>query len=394
MTKNSLIKCINGNQANHQNTKSIFSIKRPSMTKASVILTSYNNSHNLKKCLVSLINQCYDWNLIDLEIIVVDSGSTDDSIEILNNYKDKIKIILNRSYSHRLSPAMARNIGVQRSKGNILIFSDTDCCLPPNWIKNIISFFKNPNIDCVVGSREPDKGEGVGTFYRKCEFILRSRKFAISKSLLINRETVHREVPLILIAANNFAIKKEVWNKLGGMKTSFRQPAGEDIMLELEILKRGYNILFTPAVKVIHNHPLSLKKLFRKAFQQGESIALINKYFKKHIYWKHFLQLKNFLKNIFFFGAFFLIIIIVNLSWYYKIITLFDILLVIIGNETLKAKKRLGVILKNKNKICKKKYRLSFLELFYFVIIDFFVKSARLGGFIYSSSKLRFNFNK
>ena len=100
------------------------------MIKTSVIITSYNNSHNLEQCLSSLINQSYDQNLIDLEIIIVDSGSTDNSIEILKKYKDKIKVILKPQYLPCLSPAIARNIGVKNSEGDILIFSDSDCIFP------------------------------------------------------------------------------------------------------------------------------------------------------------------------------------------------------------------------------------------------------------------------
>jgi glycosyltransferase involved in cell wall biosynthesis len=64
------------------------------MIKVSVIVTSCNNAHNLERCLNSLLNQDYDKRVVDLEIIVVDSDSTDGSFKILNKYKDRIKIIL------------------------------------------------------------------------------------------------------------------------------------------------------------------------------------------------------------------------------------------------------------------------------------------------------------
>lgn len=113
------------------------------MINVSVIITSYNNSHNLKNCLESLLSQNYDQKVINLEIIIVDSGSTDNSIEILNNYKDKekIKIVLNPTEFPRLSPAQARNIGVENSKGDILLFTDSDCTLPINWVKEIVISF-------------------------------------------------------------------------------------------------------------------------------------------------------------------------------------------------------------------------------------------------------------
>lgn len=181
------------------------------MMKASVIITSYNNAHNLVKCLNSLITQNYDQSLIDLEIIFVDSGSTDSSIKILNNYRNKIKIILNPGCAQkRLSPALARNLGAEKANGEILIFSDADCFFLPDWIKRTLSNFKNKEIDCVLGSREPDIGKGLGTYIRKYNFILYSRKFRVLEVLLMNQKALRQGFPLILMAANNFAITKEV----------------------------------------------------------------------------------------------------------------------------------------------------------------------------------------
>lgn len=112
------------------------------MIKTSIIVISYNNFHNLEQCLISLISQNYNRNIIDLEIIVVDSGSTDSSIEILKRYNDKIKIILKPSHLPHLSPAVARNTGVNNSTGDILIFTDGDCTPPLNWAESMVNSFE------------------------------------------------------------------------------------------------------------------------------------------------------------------------------------------------------------------------------------------------------------
>lgn len=59
------------------------------MLNLSVIIINYNNSYNLKNCLESLLSQSYDRNFIDAEMIIVDSGSADDSLNILNKYENK-----------------------------------------------------------------------------------------------------------------------------------------------------------------------------------------------------------------------------------------------------------------------------------------------------------------
>jgi len=173
------------------------------MIKVSVIVTSYNNAHNLERCLNSLLNQNYDKRFIDSEIVVVDSGSTDGSIEILIKYKDRIKIILKPkefSFFTRLSPAQARNIGAQNSKGEILIFTDSDCVLPLDWVREMVASFQKYQVDCIIGNREPDIGEGLGTFVRRYDFILYSNKFIISEPLIINKNTLQKKHPLCFIS--------------------------------------------------------------------------------------------------------------------------------------------------------------------------------------------------
>lgn len=89
------------------------------MKKVSIIVTSYNNSHNLEHCIESLINQNYDKNIIDLEIIFVDSGSTDSSIDVLNRYKDRIKTVLKPQKTLRLSPQRWRAISELKTQGEM-----------------------------------------------------------------------------------------------------------------------------------------------------------------------------------------------------------------------------------------------------------------------------------
>ena len=360
------------------------------MVKASIIITSYNNLHNLEECLKSLINQNYDRNLIDLEMIIVDSGSTDNSIEILDKYKEKIKVILKPSHLPRLSPAIARNIGVQNSKGDILIFSDSDCIFPSDWVKDMIASFKNPQIDCVIGSREPDVGQGLGTFIRRYDFILYSNKFSIQKAIIINKRGLQEDTPFVLMAGNNFAIKKEVWNKLGGMRTVFKHPAGEDIMLEIELIKSSYNFLFNPRSKVIHIHPVSLIKVFQKAFQNGEATYFLSKYSNNFVNWRHFAQrghifnLKSLLLNILLIVSLLLIVALLKLPLLIKLIGLFVLFLIILTNRLIGLRNKLDLILNSKGEEYKRIYKTSLFQLFHFNIIHFLLKSTALISFLWT----------
>lgn len=347
------------------------------MKKISIIVTSYNNSHNLEHCIESLINQNYDKNTIDLEIIFVDSGSTDNSIDILNRYKDRIKTILKPQKTIRLSPAMARNIGAENAKGDILILMDSDCIFSQDSVRDMADCFKDPKIDCVIGNREPDFGKGLGTFMRRYDFILYSNKFTISEKLLINKKSIQEGIPLILLSGNNFAIKKELWKKLGGMKSVFKNPAGEDIMLEAEIIKNNGNILFCPENKIKHIHPISLKDFFRKSIQWSEATYLLDKHSNGFIGWRnfaergHILNLRDFLICVLFIISILLVAVFLKISLYIILAVCIIIPLSFFIGKLLCINRKLKSILNLKGENYKRNYELTLLKLFYFSLFHF-----------------------
>lgn len=107
------------------------------MKKVSVIVPVYNSSMYLKECIDSIINQTYK----NLEIIIVDDKSTDNSVEIIKNYKDKrIKLI---ELDVNSGVAIARNKGVEVATGNYICYIDSDDYWKREKIEKQIKFIKN-----------------------------------------------------------------------------------------------------------------------------------------------------------------------------------------------------------------------------------------------------------
>lgn len=101
----------------------------------SVIIPVYNSSKYLNKCLESLLAQTF----CDFEAILIDDGSTDNSLEICRNYakKDKrIKLI----YSHNGGPSKARNLGLEQVTAKWITFIDSDDYVTPNYLENFIKY--------------------------------------------------------------------------------------------------------------------------------------------------------------------------------------------------------------------------------------------------------------
>lgn len=98
----------------------------------SIIVPLYNKEQYIKKCIVSLINQTYS----NLEIIIINDGSTDNSLEIVENIKDpriKIFTIKNGGVSN------ARNFGIKQANGDYLMFVDSDDYVSKEYVESFVS---------------------------------------------------------------------------------------------------------------------------------------------------------------------------------------------------------------------------------------------------------------
>lgn len=118
------------------------------MVKVSIIIPNYNRANYIAETVNSVINQTYtNW-----ECIIVDDGSTDNSCEIVQSYKDKDERIqwINRNRLPKGAPT-CRNIGVEHANGKYLIFLDSDDLLAPHCLDQRINIMENhPELDLAV----------------------------------------------------------------------------------------------------------------------------------------------------------------------------------------------------------------------------------------------------
>lgn len=114
------------------------------MDLVSIIIPVYNVEKYLERCILSVINQSYK----DIEIILVNDGSTDDSLKICQKYEtlDK-RIILIDQKNAGLSGA--RNSGLKYASGEYIVFIDSDDYVSVNYIKNLLLAAKEKNLDIV-----------------------------------------------------------------------------------------------------------------------------------------------------------------------------------------------------------------------------------------------------
>lgn len=120
------------------------------MIKLSIVIPVYNTEKYLQKCLDSIFMQ----NFTNFEVICVDDGSTDNSLEILARYKD-ITVIKQTNKGS----GVARNLGLQQAKGEYVLFMDSDDWLVDGALEKIIHEAKNLDLDILIfGGKIYSKG--------------------------------------------------------------------------------------------------------------------------------------------------------------------------------------------------------------------------------------------
>ena len=115
------------------------------MYKISVIIPVFNSSLYLDHCLSTVVNQ----TLKDIEIILIDDGSTDNSLSIIKGYAKKYSNIKYISKANE-GQAIARNLGIQMASGEFIAFVDSDDYIELDMLEELYNIAKLKSSDIVV----------------------------------------------------------------------------------------------------------------------------------------------------------------------------------------------------------------------------------------------------
>lgn len=122
--------------------------------KFSIIVPVFNTGQYVDRCVNALLAQDYPRD--QFEIIAVDNGSSDDSLERLGKYS-RVKIV---QEAKRGSYA-ARNAGAARASGALLAFTDSDCAPRPDWLQQIEAYLERNSCQVVQGARQVVADSGL-----------------------------------------------------------------------------------------------------------------------------------------------------------------------------------------------------------------------------------------
>ncbi|MBY7822349.1 glycosyltransferase [Vibrio fluvialis] len=187
----------------------------------SIVICVLNREKDIKKVLDSLLSQLYS----EIEVIFVDNGSTDSTVEIIRKCKDQ-RVILADGSEFLGSPYSARNMGISLASGDVIAFMDG---YPENtWVLNAVEFMKQGHFDIVAGRviLPTDKTSSIYEIYDS----------------IFSLDVMHMVSKYSSAPTANLLIKKTIFDHVGCFDENIR--SGGDILLTSTATKLGYRIGF------------------------------------------------------------------------------------------------------------------------------------------------------
>lgn len=230
----------------------------------SVVLVTKNAEKYLDRCIESLVGLDYPRNRY--EVIVIDGVSNDKSLDIIKKYKG-VKLFINEK--EIIGPG--RNLGISVAGGEYIAFTDSDCVVKMDWLKNLVAGILSAEND-VVAVGGPNKiFDEDPVFARMVGY---SQETFLGSGGSAQSYDITKPMYVPSIPNCNILYKKEVIKKEG---YDNRIKIGEDLDLNFRLNNKGYRFLYLPDAVVWHHRRNSFKSFVKNMFGYGEAMIKVSK---------------------------------------------------------------------------------------------------------------------
>jgi GT2 family glycosyltransferase len=231
----------------------------------SIVIPNYNGEKILEKNLPKVLEAVKNYKKGQVEIIIPDDPSTDNSKQVIavfiNSIKDKHIVGKTIENKNKAEGGFSKNVnrGVTLATGDILILLNSDVAPHKNFLEPLLSHFSDEKVfavGCMDESIEEGKtvlrGRGVGSWKR---------------GFLIHKEGKLDKTNTLWVSGGSSAFRKNIWDKLGGLDPLYNPFYWEDIDLSYRAQKAGYKTLFETKSVVLHEHEQgAIKTKFKSAY--------------------------------------------------------------------------------------------------------------------------------
>ncbi|MGV2827843.1 glycosyltransferase family 2 protein [Myxosarcina sp. GI1(2024)] len=233
----------------------------------SVVIPTYNRLPILKKCLLALENQEIDRHRIrDYEVILVDDGSTDNTLEWICQHKEQLSHVKVYRQQHQ-GAAAARNLGVKQTVGDTIVFIDSDLIVTEKFLQ--------AHVDALTAGKQKLGSDRLFTY----GWVINTNNFENPTS----EPYKITDFSAAYFATGNVAIAKKWLEKAGLFDTSFQLYGWEDLELGVRLKKLDLKLIKCPAAVGYHWHPAfsleEVPQLIEKEIHRGRMGVL---FYQKH----------------------------------------------------------------------------------------------------------------
>lgn len=217
----------------------------------SIIMRSFNEGWALRETLPALQSQEFrNW-----ELIVIDSGSTDGSVELIRAAKPRhfVKI-----QPHEYNPSRVMNHGMQLARSEFGIFLNADATPQnPNWLRPLVNALFDPQTAAVFGKQipRPDCKAVFAHDYERC--------------FGEERESASWEHFFSMVSSG---IRKDVWSRRGFQE---QMQYSEDDEWTRWCREQGYKIVYASESVVMHSHNYTAAQAYKRSFGEARALAAV-----------------------------------------------------------------------------------------------------------------------
>ncbi len=233
-----------------------------------VVVPTYDRLPILKKCLMALEDQQGDPLIRGYEVIVVDDGSTDETVTYLESNRDVFPHVRLFQQSHQ-GAAAARNLGVEKAQGDFIIFIDSDVVVTEEFLPSHAQGL------CKGGAKFGEKVFTYGRVVNTCNFENPGAEpYKVT------------DFSAAYFATGNVAIARTWLQQAGLFDTEFQLYGWEDLELGVRLKKLGLKLIKCPEAVGYHWHPpfilTDIPSLIDREIQRGRMGVL---FYRKHPTW-------------------------------------------------------------------------------------------------------------